>query len=466
MTTGATTKWSVPTGVAAIVGQQRTPIEVEERGVKKDAGTASIYFVGPYNPIMCGIADYTSFLTRNSPDGRWGVLSFDLDRYGVPLKSDREVTGCVWYDIPDRRSFSAPVIQEGLRELGVEKKHSVLWFQHEFGIWPGIVKFAAMLKNLDMPKVVTFHTLHYQSLETPTGLRREQYDLLRMLLPYVDAITVFSHGVYHAVTSAFPEYRDKVFIIKHGIHAYPEITRLSRREAKEKLNDFLLYDSGLDQETKEALHKQRIFLDSDTVIIGQPGFLCPAKGSELLYPVTGCLQRAIPHKKIVAVRIGSPRDKIQQIYAGKLRGKTNNRDEFLLETWVPQNMLPVAQRAFDVNFYWPRECTQSGVQAHAIGVGAIVAGRDLEGVGETLKAAGELADTSLRHLMVKMHDLILKRELSERIEETVLNYAAKFCWENQVRSHYELAERILAPTPVWSTPSLPLTVYSNTYPTN
>jgi len=129
-------------------------------------------------------------------------------------------------------------------------------------------------------------------------------------------------------------------------------------------------------------------------------------------------------------------------------------------------MLPMAQRAFDVNFYWPRECTQSGIQAHAIGVGAIIAGRDLEGVGETLKAAGGLVDTNLRHLVVKIHDLILKPKVSEKIEETALNYAVKFCWENQARSHYELAERILSPTPVWSTPSLPLTVGSNSCPTN
>jgi len=83
-----------------------------------------------------------------------------------------------------------------------------------------------------------------------------------------------------------------------------------------------------------------------------------------------------------------------------------------------------------------------------------------------LPMAARIDEQSLTHLIVKIQNLILKRELSEKIEETVLNYAAKFCWENQIRSHYELAERVLAPTPVLSTPSLPLTLGFNTYPTN
>jgi glycosyltransferase involved in cell wall biosynthesis len=407
-----------------------------------------IYFAGTYKPIMCGIADYTSFITRKSPVGRWGVLSFDLKRYGAPLRADDGVAAdWVWYGIPGRNEFSASVILQGIKELGAEGEDAVLWFEHENGIWPNDIKFVAMLKNLNMPKVVTFHTLHFQSAETPFGLRRNQYNLLRILLPYVDAITVFSRGVYHAVTLAFPEYREKVYIIKHGIHSYPEISRLSRKEAKEKLNDFLLYESDFDRETKETLYKQRTFIDPNTVVIGQTGFLCPSKRSELLYTIRDRLQKLIPHKRITAVRIGSSRDEFQKTYAEQLRRKYNDGDKFLLETWLPQNMLPLTQRAFDINFYWPRECTQSGVLAHALGAGAVVAGRDLEGVGETLKEAGELADTELRHLLLKMKNLILDPELREKIEETALKYAVEFSWERQAQRHYELAERILPPTP-------------------
>ena len=107
-------------------------------------------------------------------------------------------------------------------------------------------------------------------------------------------------------------------------------------------------------------------------------------------------------------------------------------------------MLSIAQRAFDINLCWPKDCTQSGILAHALGAGAIIAGRDLEGVGETLKKAGMLVDTDLRRLLMKVKDLILNPELKEKIEETALKYAAKFSWKNQARRHYELAELVAA----------------------
>ena len=419
----------------------------------------SIYFVGTYKPIMCGIADYTSFITRKSPAGRWGVLSFDLGSYGVPLTSDDGVAmDRVWYGIPGRDRFSASVILKGLRKLGIKNEEPVLWFQHEYGIWPDSRNFITMLDDLDIPKVVTFHSLHFQSPETAAGLRRGEHNLLQALLPHVEAITVFSHGLYGAVTSAFPEHREKVYIIKHGIHSYPEITRLSRKEAKEKFNDFLLYESDLDRKTKEVVHKQRIFLDPTSVLVGQTGFVDPSKNSELLYLARNCLQQFIPQRRIVAVRIGKTRDKSQRIYAKHLRRKSNGRDKLFLEVWLPQNILALAQRAFDVNFYWPTNCTQSGVLAHALGVGATIAGRDLEGVGETLKEAGELVSTDLSRLLLMTRDLILNRELREELEEAVLEYAEEFSWKKQARRHYELAEHILSPLPSLPVPYLPLTI--------
>lgn len=50
-----------------------------------------IIFIGPYKPIMCGIADYTSFIIDKCPTGTWGMLSFNLKKYGVPLISDLEI---------------------------------------------------------------------------------------------------------------------------------------------------------------------------------------------------------------------------------------------------------------------------------------------------------------------------------------------------------------------------------------
>jgi len=394
--------------------------------------------------MMCGIADYTGYITEESPPKKWGVISFELEGYRGPLiKNSGMPAGQVWYGIPSRTQFSASAILKGIERLGGGGGDPVLWFQHEFGIWRDSQKFVTMLKGLHLLKIVTFHSLHFQSAETPSGLRKEEYELLRVLLPHIDAITVFSHGVHRAITLAFPSYRKKVHKLKHGVLLYPEATRLKQKEAREKLSDFLL-ESDLEPVIKEKLNRGRVFLDSDAVIIGQTGFLDPGKHSELLYTARDRLQRMIPHKRIIAVRIGGTRESTQKTYAEELRREHNGINEFLLELWLPERMLPIAQRAFDINFYWPRDCSQSGILAHALGAGAIIAGRDLEGVGETLKEAGALVDTDLRRLLMKVKDVILNPELNEKIEEKALKYAAKFSWKNQARRHYELAERVSA----------------------
>ncbi|MFC2072835.1 hypothetical protein ACFLUU_09135 [Chloroflexota bacterium] len=407
---------------------------------------ASICFIGPYKPIMCGIADYTSFITRKSPAGKWGVLSFDLEKYGVPLTADRELTtGRVWYGIPDRRSFSAPIIQDGLNAIVAKKEDSVLWFQHEFGIWPDNAKFVDMLRDLNQIKVVSLHTLHFQSSETTCGLRRQEYSFLRLLLPHTDAITVFSDGVYQAVTQAFPGHRDKVHVLRHGIHLYPKIATMSRSDAKIKIHEYLVGEPKLDQACKDNLRQQRAFLDTDTIVMGTAGFITASKGTELLYRAQDLLQQMLPRKRIVAVHAGTLRE-VGNIGDSKfvtgLRARHSDTGQFFLETYLPEDVLPILLRALDVYFYWPSDCTQSGILAHALGAGATVACRDMEGVGETAKMAGGLACVDFEQAIASLKELVLNPELRNEMSERAVKYAEKFSWRNQALEHFKLAERL------------------------
>ena len=404
-----------------------------------------IYFIGPYAPIMCGIADYTRFITKPLPTEKWAALSFDLTTYSGPL-TDEDVAprDCVWYGIPDDNRFSPSAIEEGLGRLGCNRDEAVLWFQHEFGIWPDDQKFISMIRQLNLAKVVTMHTVHFQSRETPYGLRRSEYRFLRDLLPHVDALTVFSRGARCAVEAALPEHRSKVHVIRHGIHSYPDVARMTHREAKERLGYFLLYESALPQKTREELYRQAVFTDPANIVVGQTGFLCPLKGSEHLYEVKDKLQRALPWKKIAAVRIGTPRGSSQEAYVEQLREKTNNTDKLLIPTLLPPEILPVAQRAFDINLYWPRDCTQSGIVAHALGARAIMAGRDMEGTGEIFKDAGSLTAPSLRQLIMRMEQIILFPEFVNIIEQKALEYSTDFSWKNQAQEHHALAQSLVS----------------------
>ena len=392
---------------------------------------------------MCGIASYTEYLTSESPEHHWRVLSFDLDKYPAPFIRDRNPRENAWYGIPGRKDFSADNLNTGLHQVGDLPEDTVIWFQHETAIWADPDRFVDMIQNLDLPKIITFHTLHFQSDETSTGLRQCQYALLKSILPCVDAITVFSYGVYWAVIAAFPQHCSKVHVINHGIHRYPNISRLSRLRAKEAFNDYLLNQSDLDPSTRKILSQQKIFTNPDTAILGQTGFLCPSKQSESLYVIREKLQYLLPNKRIIAVRIGQARESGQEVYAQWLQDRWQDGGTLLLNTWLPEHMLPLAQRAFDINFYWPCECTQSGILAHALGSGAIVAGRQMEGVGEMLSNAGELVDSKLDSLVYKIKEILTYPELAESIEKTALSYANRFSWKNQARRHYELANRVL-----------------------
>ncbi|MDD5095586.1 MAG: hypothetical protein PHV74_14600 [Dehalococcoidia bacterium] len=406
---------------------------------------ASIYFSGTYRPILCGIGDYTHFIARELDSSRWKVLSFDLNTCGLQMTQKNEVSkGQAWYGIPGPADFSAPAILSGISALGGRLDDAVVWFQHEHGIWRDDRKFALMLSRLHLPKIVTFHTLHFQSGETPSGLRQNQVEFLGMVLPHVDAITVFSQGVHQAVTGAFPQYWDKVFMLRHGVHVPSNIGGLSRIEARKRLSDFLLHESDLDENTRENLRHTGILSDQDCFIIGQAGFLCPSKQSEFLYQLRDTLQQLVPQKRILALRIGAPRDSSQRTYAQQLRLQTNNRDNFLLESCLPEDMLRVAQKAFDLNFYWPRECSQSGILAHALGVGALVAGREMEGSGETLRMAEAITSKEPQSIIDGIRNLILNPEIGIRMEERALAYAQEFSWKNQAKKHSDLAKKLIA----------------------
>ena len=414
---------------------------------------AYITFITPYKPIICGIADYTEFVTRECLPGSWSVLSFNLDQYGAPLSNNKvSLTDPVRYCIPSRYDFSADSILKGIRH----SEDEVLWFQHEFGIWPDDVRFINMLRDLDGIKVVSPHSLHFQSDETIYGLRRREHSFLQILLPHINAVTVFSEGVYQAVTRAFPEHCEKVHILRHGIHLYPEIARISRLEAKKRIHEFLIGESGLDQASKGKLRQEDVFLDPEATLIGGTGFVTHSKGIHPLFNARDVLHEMLPGRRILAVYVGFLRqtdNKADSRWSVKLMARCNGAGHFFLETYLPGDLLPVMLRALDIHFYWPSDCTQSGIIAHALGTGATIACRDMEGVGETVQMAGGLTSPDFGHLMDGVRSLVLDRGLRDEMSERAVRYAEEFSWRNQASEHFVLAEQLrrsrfqcLAPT--------------------
>ena len=67
----------------------------------------SICFVGTYSPIMCGIADYTEFITNHIPEREWGVVSFNLEGFsGNLLERNGRNRERIYYGIPDFSTYA------------------------------------------------------------------------------------------------------------------------------------------------------------------------------------------------------------------------------------------------------------------------------------------------------------------------------------------------------------------------
>lgn len=426
-------------------GSGRRPLTQDNSRHRARRLAPSISLISPYKPIVCGIADYVDFLTESAPPAHWDVLSFDLGKYGVRLREEQpSASDNVWYGIPSRDGYSAASITRGLRP----RADQVLWFQHEFGIWRDNARFISMMRDLDMPKAVSLHTLHFQSDETSYGLREEEYSFLRSLLPHVDAITAFSDGVYEAVARAFPEYGYKVHLLRHGTHLYPEFCRMAKAEAKATIHDYLVRKSALDEASRDNLRRQGVFLDPETVIIGGTGFITASKGTSLLYDAHRLLQQMLPDHKIAAVYVGQVREansSIDSRAAADLKARHNGQDQFFLEAYLPREVLAAMLRALDLFFYWPTDCTQSGMIAHALGAGATIACRDMEGVGETVRMAGGLTSRDFKELVLKMRQAVVEPELRAEIAKRALLHAAEYSWRNQFLRHLEVAAELCLP---------------------
>ena len=197
--------------------------------------------------------------------------------------------------------------------------------------------------------------------------------------------------------------------------------------------------------SKNKLRQQRAFLDPDTILIGGTGFITASKGTEILYQARRLLQQMLPRYSIAAVYVGQLREVNNSIdgrVAMDLKAKYNGPGEFFLETYLPQDMLAAMLRALDIYFYWPGDCTQSGIIAHGLGAGATIACRDIEGVGETVRMAGGLTCADFDELILKIRQAIIDSKSRVEIAEMALRYAEEFAWRNQLLSHFQLAEEL------------------------
>lgn len=408
----------------------------------------SLYFVTIFPPIECGIGSHTQYLIDSlDPTIKWGVVGFDPSSYGATVRNGMKIDETrVSYPMRDPFNFDPVEVYESINKLDGDGMSRTVIIQHSQGVWKDSKKFTGLLRELKEREenvVVTYHTIHFQDPETDHGLKRYEYDLLNENLPYIDAMTVFSNGAYQAVTSSFPEHSDKVALIRLGAPSYDP---MEKSEARNLLFSHLIDSANIDRETKSQLSNYLgTLLDSDTLIIGNGGFVQSRKSiEESTFNPRDIIDTRNPGRNIISLFIGDSRNDTKSIHRElkELSREHDGRTKLFIDSYIPENLYSAFLNSFDVMTFWPKECTQSGRLIEAQSAGVAVAGKDMEGLGETLKLSGCPAATTFDEFVEETERLLLDPEYRDSIISKGHENALTYSSTNQARKYVELADAI------------------------
>jgi len=422
----------------------------------KHMAQRQLAIVSTYAPIVCGIGTYTDQIARHAPYGALKVASFDFIQSGLKHSPGMDQNTHATYNI-NRDKMDAIGVDRDIHHLFKGEFDGSVLIQHEPGIQDDPVKHVEMIKCLrarGYPTAVSHHRIHFQSDETDSGMESTELELLAMELPEVDAITVFSEGVHNAVTSAFPEYGSKVHIIRHGIPQYGTLgfnsghlayTADTTGESREKMKDYLTEQGLMTEKLRSVLN------DPEAVIVGATGFICPDKREASIFKMAD-------EANAILKGMGYEKNPIHVVYMGSMRTGEDNEQKtkqmfeeavsnghVFIEHFVPDGMYSHALNMNDVVVFWPESATQSGRLVHAIGMGSNILGKDVEGVGETLRDAGYLALRDPEELSRRLAAYVVSGkspEVFEIDEAKRAAYISRNNWTRITDDHFDMAENL------------------------
>lgn len=177
---------------------------------KNKTAIQSVAFIGSYSPRQCGIATFTTDLSKaisqQNPDITCFIVPVNDTEEGYNYPAE------VRFEIQEQNIDTYLTAADFLNINGVD----LVCLQHEYGIYGGTAgsHILALLRELRMPVVTTFHTV----LKNPDTYQRK---MLTEIARLSDRVVVMSQMAVDFLKEIYEIPAEKIDLIHHGIPDVP-----------------------------------------------------------------------------------------------------------------------------------------------------------------------------------------------------------------------------------------------------
>ena len=129
-------------------------------------------------------------------------------------------------------------------------------------------------------------------------------------------------------------------------------------------------------------------------------------------------------------------------YSKKLKSFHDGKKNFFINLYIPEKDIPFYLKAFDIVIFWPNICTQSGRLALLQGAGVCAIGKDMEGVGETMKLSTLPTVETYGSLINALARILTRPDSKNLIIRMSRTYARKFKCSAQAKKTLRLIKAL------------------------
>lgn len=375
-----------------------------------------IALIGTYPPRKCGIGTFTNNLLKSiaantdHPDLSSVAHVIAIDEGGQDHEYPEEVMITIRQN--RQRDYVTAARQINFSDAGV------CILEHEFGIFGGDdgVYILSLIHRLDLPLIVTFHTV----LKDPSYTQRS---IVEEIGKRAARIIVMSKKAIDFLTNIYNIPREKIDFIEHGVPDYQQVSRADIIKKYNFENRQVLLTFGLISRNKGI----------ETVIHALPSVV--EKFPELLYIISGKT-----HPEIVKHSGEEYRNFLQRL----VKQYGIERNVFFNNAFLTEKQIFEYLSASDIYLtpYLNEAQITSGTLAYAVGTGSAVVSTPYWHAQELLdEGRGRLFDfKNSGQLSQILQELLGEENKINELREKAYEYGKKIRWPIIGKQYLSLAQ--------------------------